>query len=102
MNKYTVIISENAQNDLRNLSETISYEYKAPVTAKKYLKALYTEMSKLSSGAEAYLIQTKPFFRQFGFNVRAITYKKMTIVYVVANKSVYIKAVIPSKNIRTF
>jgi len=36
MNKYTVIISENAQTDLRNLSETISYEYKAPITAKKY------------------------------------------------------------------
>jgi hypothetical protein len=61
MNKYTIIISENAQTDLRNLSETISFAYKAPITAKKYLKELYSEMSKLSRGAESYPLQNRVF-----------------------------------------
>lgn len=40
MNKYSVIISEEAQNDLRILSDIISYQYKVPLTALKYLKVI--------------------------------------------------------------
>lgn len=102
MEQYKIVISNNAKDDIMNLTDIILYDYAAPLTAFKYIKGLYKQINSLKHGAESYILQTKPFFRQFGFNVRAITYKKMTIVYVVANKSVYIKAVIPSKNIRTF
>jgi signal transduction histidine kinase len=35
MNKYSVVISEQAQQDLRDLSNAISFEYKSPLTAVK-------------------------------------------------------------------
>jgi signal transduction histidine kinase len=47
MNTYSVVISEQAQQDLRDLSNAISFEYKSPLTAIKYLRGIYDEMRKL-------------------------------------------------------
>jgi hypothetical protein len=33
MKRYEVIITENAQQDLKDLSNTIIFEYKSPITA---------------------------------------------------------------------
>ena len=96
MNNYSVVISENAQDDLRNLSEVISYEYKAPITAKKYLKGIYSEMHKLSHSAESYKIEIRKSLQHYGPAPRRINYKKMAIVYHVINDVVYIRRVIPS------
>ena len=40
MKEYQVIISEEAGNDLRSLSNTIIYEYKSPLTAFRYMRDL--------------------------------------------------------------
>ena len=96
MEQYKIIISDNARKDIVNLSNVILYDFASPLTAFKYIKGLYKQINSLKLSSEAYLIQTRPFFRQYGFNVRAIRYKKMTIVYMVENHFVYIKAVLPS------
>jgi len=99
MSKFTVIISEDAQNDLRNLSDVISYQYKAPLTSLKYLKAIYGEMRKLSRNAESFSIQTRKSLQQYGPYPRRVNYKKMAIIYNVINDVVYIRRVIPANTI---
>lgn len=99
MNKYTVVISEQAQQDLRDLSNTISFEYKSPATAIKYLREIYVEMETLSTHSESYTIQVTSHFSQYGFNVRRLNYKKMAVIYTVINNTAYIKRVVPSSTI---
>ena len=100
MNKRNVVISEKAQQDLRDLSNTISLEYMSPLTAIQYLKGIYIEMRKLESTAETFTIQPSNFFRQYGIHVRRVNYKKMAIIYSVVHQTVYIQAIIPSSTIK--
>lgn len=93
------MISEDAQNDLRNLSDAISFQYKAPLTSLKYLKGIYGEMQKLSRSAESYSIQTRKSLQQYGLYPRRLNYKKMAIIYNVINDVVYIRRVIPANSI---
>lgn len=99
MSLYTIIISEEAQVDLRNLSDIISYQYKAPITSVKYLRGIYSEMKKLSHSAESYSTQTRKSLQQYGPSPRRINYKRMAIIYNVINNVVYIRRVIPSNTI---
>ena len=99
MNKYAVVIIEQAQNDLRNLSNSISFEYQSPATAIKYLREIYNEMGKLSVMADSFPIQKSTFFKQYGFNVRRLNYKKITIIYTVIDYTAYIQRVVPSTTI---
>ena len=101
MNKYSVVISEQAQQDLRDLSNAISFEYKSPLTAIKYLRGIYDEMKKLRLIAGLLPIQKSAYFLQYGFNVRRLKYKKMTIIYTVIDNAVYIIQVISSSTIIT-
>jgi len=78
MNKYDIIVLASA----------------------KYIRGLKSKIAKLAHSAESYPIQTRSFFRQYGFTVRAIKYKKMSVVYLVVNQTVYIRAIIPSATIR--
>ena len=101
MNKYSVVISEQAQQDLRDLSNAISFEYKSPLTAVKYLRGIYDEMRKLRLIAGLLPIQKSAYFLQYGFNVKRLRYKKMTIIYTVIGDAIYIIRVIPSSTIIT-
>ena len=80
---------------MRDLSNTISFEYKSPLKAIKYLKGLYVEIMKLSSHAESYMLQKHMPIIKYGFNTRRLNYKKMAIIYSVIDNSVYIQRVIP-------
>ena len=82
MKRYEVIISENAQQDLRDLSNTIMFEYKSPITAIKYLRGIYDVLRWLSSNAESIKIQSSKSFTKFGFNTRRINYKKWLLFIV--------------------
>jgi len=56
-------------------------------------------MNRLKNNAETFTIQSGIFFLQYGFNVRRLNYKKMTIIYTVMNDTVYIQRVVPSSTI---
>ena len=101
MNKYSVVIYEQAQQDLQDLSNAISFEYKSPLTAVKYLRGIYDEMRKLRLIAGLLPVQKSAYFLQYGFNVKRLRYKKMTIIYTVIGDAVYIIRVIPSSTIIT-
>ena len=99
MNKYKVVVSEEAQQDLRNLSDVISYQYKAPLTSLRYLKEIYAEMHKLTISAVSYKIQTRKSLQQYAPSPRRINYKRIAIIYNIINNVVYIRRVIPSNTI---
>jgi len=99
MKRFEVVISENAQLDLRDLSNTIMFENKSPITAIRYLRGIYNEFKWLQSHAESLKIQSDKSYTQFGFNTRRINYKKMTIIYCVVDKTVYIQRIIPAGTI---
>jgi len=99
MNKYNIVILESAIQDVSDLSNTISLDYKSPLTAVRYLRGLKTEIAKLSRSAESYSIQTRPYYRQYGFNVRRIIYKRMVIVFTVADTTVYIRAIVSAATV---
>ena len=101
MKKYLVVITERAQHDLRNLSHAIAFQHYSPITAIRYIKGVYKEFEWLESNAETLKIQTRKSFLQYGFNVRCIHYKKMTINYVMSNNTAYIQRIIPSNTIIT-
>ena len=99
MKRYEVIITENAQQDLKDLSNTIIFEYKSPITAIRYLRGIYDEFRWLRSNAESLKIQSSKSFTKFGFNTRRINYKKMAIIYSVVDNTIYIKRIIPAGTI---
>jgi len=76
-----IFYSELAEKDIDSLFHFITEEYKSPLTAAKYVQGIYDEIGKLSTQAHIHKIEITPFYRQFGFAVRRINYKKMAILY---------------------
>jgi hypothetical protein len=58
-------------------------------------------MRKLRLIAGLLPVQKSAYFLQYGFNVKRLRYKKMTIIYTVIGDAVYIIRVIPSSTIIT-
>jgi|GEM_PF-5829837 len=90
-----IILSTDAQIDIVDLKNHIKQKLKAPQTAADYIRDLKAEVKKLAVYGDIFgvneFIQTK-----FGNNARHITFKKMTIIYIVENDVVYIKRIIAS------
>jgi len=49
--------------------------------------------------ADSLSVQKSTYFFQYGFNVRRLNYKKMTIIYTVIDNTAYIQRVVPSSTI---
>lgn len=96
MNRFQVVLSEEATLDIDNLFDFIITEYKSEYTANQYINGLESTIQSLSRSAEIYRLQTAPFFKQFGKNIRRINYKKMAVLYSIYEPYVYIQRVIAS------
>ncbi len=96
MKKYTIHVSPRARLDILELENLFTYLYSAPLTAKRYVESLYARIYSLSSFAESIRVSDKQDILRFGINARAISFKKMLIVYTVCDTLVIIEAVIPA------
>jgi plasmid stabilization system protein ParE len=76
MNRYKVEISEDASNDMDELSDTIIYEYSAPNTAFNYIQGILDTINSLRQFPYAYPVRRNISLQRFGHNVRRINYKK--------------------------
>jgi len=101
MARFEIVFSERANTDIQNLADTIMYEYEAPNTAFKYVQGLLNVIKKLRTIVDFFPTQKSAYFLQYGFNVRRLKYKKMTIIYTVIGNAVYIIRVVPSSIIIT-
>ncbi|MFT3753708.1 MAG: type II toxin-antitoxin system RelE/ParE family toxin [Paludibacter sp.] len=97
--KYNIVYSDDSKDDLIDLFNVITFEYKSPDTAKRYLQGLKNTIHSLSKSAESYSIQTRKSLQQYGPSPRRLNYKRMAIIYNVINDVVYIRRVIPLANI---
>lgn len=99
MERFKIVISYEAKQDIKQLSDVIMFEYKSPITVTKYLKGLYTSITKLKVSPTSFMIQTRKSLQQYDPNPRRINYKRMAIIFNVIDNTVYIRRVIPSVNI---
>ncbi len=96
MNKYRLVFSPESEKDMLELEDVIYFDYKAPLTAFRYIQGLKDMISILKRSPESYSIQTRKSLLQYGSNVRRINYKKMAIIYTVHGDVVYIHRIVPS------
>ncbi|NDV45543.1 hypothetical protein D0T49_00555 [Paludibacter sp. 221] len=96
---YRLEFTEQAYTDMRNLSDTIMYTYKMPLTAEKYMRGLREVINDLKRSPESYTIQTRRSLLQYGTNVRRINYKRMAIIYTTHADLVYIHRIVPASMI---
>lgn len=99
MHRFTIVISETANEDIERLTDTILFQYKAPVTAFNYVQGLLDEIKQLTVSAQSYAVQTRKSLQQYGPLPRRVNYKKMAIIYNIINDVVYIRRVIPANTI---
>lgn len=102
MTKYKIDLSEQAVCDIDDFIDYIIFAYKAPITAKRQYDGLFKTIKSLSLNAESLPIIRKTNFQQFGFNVRRINHKKMTIIYTIHFDIVYIHRIVAQSLIKDF
>ena len=101
MARFEIVFSAQANTDIQNLTDAIMSEFQAPLTAFKYVQGLLNEIKKLNTIADFLPVQKSAYFLQYGFNVKRLRYKKMTIIYKVIGNAVYVIRVVPSSTILT-
>lgn len=97
MKRYDVVLSQDAESDLQEYIDYITYDCEAPLTALRHYEELFDVLNSLKYTPEKRAIQTGRFFLRFGANVRRINYKKMAIIYTIRDHTVYIYRIIAAK-----
>jgi plasmid stabilization system protein ParE len=94
--EYIVHISDTAQLDIDELYNHIANALNAPLTAVRYTKGITDTINKLSFLGDAFSISQSKFLqRHYGYDIRTMYYKKMTIVYKIVANVVIIIRVMP-------
>jgi plasmid stabilization system protein ParE len=93
---YTIEYSKQAEIDIEKLYVVIAAEYKAPLTAFRYVQCLIDTINSLKYHADVYTFNYLNFVKQYGYNVRRVNYKKMAVFFTIFERTVYIHRIIPS------
>ena len=93
MKRFTISLTTKAQSDTYNLRKAIILEFRAPLTAKRYLAGLNKKISSLETGADAIQIESELSI-QYGMDIRRINYEAMAILYSIEDDKVYIQRII--------
>lgn len=96
MTRYRIVYSPEANNDIVELTNVITYDYSAPLTAFRYVQGLKETIELLTKFPKSYPLQTRTSLSRYGQNVRRINYKRMAIIYTVHGNIVYIHRIIPA------
>jgi len=89
--KYKVRYSDDAILDFNDISHLIANELGMPKTAFNYLKGLKEKIKRLEHYPEICAISNnKSIIENYGFNVRKLNYKKVSVIYTIIEKDVWI------------
>ena len=94
MKLFDIFLTGKAQSDIDKLRYAIVFKFRAPLTAKRYLQGLNKKVQSLETGADSIQIDEE-LTEQYGFEIRRIFYKEMTILYTVEDVNVYIIRIMP-------
>ncbi len=94
MKKYSIVYSQEANDDIESLYYFIINEYKVYQTADKYVQGLEDTIKQLATNAESFKTQQNRWLKKYGNSVRRVNYQKMAVIYTVENNIVFIRRVI--------
>jgi len=95
MKSYKIRISIQADKDIENLHFYIFEVCKSPITSRRYIEGIISEIISLSHSADSFPVSTLKSVSKYGYNARRINYKKVTIIYTIHRNIVLIQRVIP-------
>ena len=98
MRQFEISVTSKALSDVDKLRFAIIFKYRAPLTAKRYLKGLNDTIQSLKIGADSIQVDEK-LSRQYRLDIRRVNYKEMAIVYTVEDDIVYIHRIMPQSMI---
>ena len=98
MRQFEISVTSKALSDVDKLRFAIIFKYRAPLTAKRYLKGLNDTIQSLKIGADSIQVDEK-LSRQYRLDIRRVNYKEMAIVYSVEDDIVYIHRIMPQSMI---
>ena len=98
--RYTIRYSDEAIDDFKNISFLIANEFGMPQTAFNYLKGLKDRIKQLELYPEACAVSVNKYIiENYGLNVRRLNYKKVSVIYTIIDKDVWILRVLWSYSI---
>ena len=93
---FKVIISLDAVDDITEVFNYIAFEVMHPLTAERYREGIMKTIDSLACYADLFAVSQHPSLQQlYGPDVRTTRYKKMTIVYSIVGKKVYVHRIMP-------
>ena len=98
MRQFEISLTAKALSDIDKLRFAIIFKYRAPLTAKRYLKGLNDTIQSLKIGADSIQIDTELSGR-YQLDVRRVNYKEMAILYSAEGNIVYIHRIMPQSMI---
>ena len=98
MIQFEISVTSKALSDVDKLRFAIIFKYRAPLTAKRYLKGLNDTIQSLKIGADSIQIDAD-LSAMYGFEIRRVNYKEMAILYSVEGNVVYIHRIMPQSMI---
>lgn len=98
MIQFEISVTSKALSDVDKLRFAIIFKYRAPLTAKRYLKGLNDTIQSLKIGADSIQIDAD-LSAMCGFEIRRVNYKEMAILYSVEGNVVYIHRIMPQSMI---
>ena len=94
MTRFKIIVTDKALTDLQELRDAIMFCFRAPLSAKRYIAGLNVKMQWLANSADYFPIVPELSY-QYGMEIRRLNYKKMTILYTIEKKNVFVLRIIP-------
>jgi plasmid stabilization system protein ParE len=93
--RYKVLISPEAMDDIDRVYSHIAFEVFQPESARAYRRGIYRLIRRISQfgGILAVSLNSR-LRRRYGSAVRTVKYRKMTIIYTVADDFVIVHRVI--------
>lgn len=94
MGNYSVVFTTQANLDIASLTSYILGECNAPLTAKKYIEALYVRIKWLEHNADVFVVVPE-LSMQMGIDVRRLNFGNMAILFSIEKDYVYIHRIMP-------
>jgi len=94
MGTYSIAFTTQADLDIASLAQFIQDECKSPLTAKRYVDALFVRIKWLEHNADVFAIMPELSI-QMGLDLRRLNFGKMAILYSIEGDKVYVHRIIP-------
>jgi plasmid stabilization system protein ParE len=99
MKRHAIKLSNDALADIEQLEYIIVVQYKAPLTAVRYIQGLKDTIKLLAIYPEAYPFNNSTLLNKYGLFSRRTVFKQIRIIFLVFKGTVYIHRIIPSNSI---